>query len=140
MFLECIYARSDEPSQHTRENEHRNFDFFGRLSFIYVQWMEKNVDIFNVAARLKTVLGISFQVICSLLHIGVYRVIVAALVWFRISLAETNQTPFDFAEGESELVSGFNVEYRRGGFALIFLAEYASADFVELYLDFAVIN
>lgn len=47
------------------------------------------------------------------------------LVWFCTSLAETNRTPFDFAEGESELVSGFNVEYRRGGFALIFLAEYS---------------
>nr|QQH14401.1 NADH dehydrogenase subunit 1 [Metallus mai] len=48
------------------------------------------------------------------------------LVWFVICLAETNRTPFDFAEGESELVSGFNVEYSSGGFALIFLAEYAS--------------
>ena len=55
-----------------------------------------------------------------------------ALVWFRISLAETNRTPFDFAEGESELVSWFNVEYRRGGFALIFLAEYARILFIRI--------
>nr|UOU84888.1 NADH dehydrogenase subunit 1 [Themira lucida] len=55
-----------------------------------------------------------------------------ALVWFCISLAETNRTPFDFAEGESELVSGFNVEYSSGGFALIFLAEYASILFMSM--------
>jgi NADH-ubiquinone oxidoreductase chain 1 len=47
-------------------------------------------------------------------------------------LAETNLTPFDFAEGESELVSGFNIEYGAGGFALIFLAEYASILFMRL--------
>ena len=45
-------------------------------------------------------------------------------------VAETNRSPFDFAEGESELVSGFNVEYGRGGFALLFLAEYASILFL----------
>lgn len=55
-----------------------------------------------------------------------------AIVWFVIILAETNRTPFDFAEGESELVSGFNVEYRSGGFALIFLAEYSRILFMSI--------
>jgi NADH-ubiquinone oxidoreductase chain 1 len=54
------------------------------------------------------------------------------IVWFVSSLAETNRTPFDFAEGESELVSGFNIEYRRGGFALIFLAEYSNILFIRM--------
>nr|YP_009526743.1 NADH dehydrogenase subunit 1 [Ornebius kanetataki]AXY63962.1 NADH dehydrogenase subunit 1 [Ornebius kanetataki] len=56
------------------------------------------------------------------------------LVWFSTMLAETNRTPFDFAEGESELVSGFNVEYSSGGFALIFMAEYVSILFMSLMM------
>nr|YP_010632240.1 NADH dehydrogenase subunit 1 [Polydesma boarmoides]WBP62356.1 NADH dehydrogenase subunit 1 [Polydesma boarmoides] len=55
-----------------------------------------------------------------------------SLCWVSSMLAETNRTPFDFAEGESELVSGFNVEYSSGGFALIFLAEYSSILFMSL--------
>lgn len=53
------------------------------------------------------------------------------LCWLVSSLAETNRSPFDFAEGESELVSGFNIEYGRGGFALLFLAEYARIIFMS---------
>nr|QLY90213.1 NADH dehydrogenase subunit 1 [Hydraena gracilis] len=53
-------------------------------------------------------------------------------MWVISSLAETNRTPFDFAEGESELVSGFNVEYSGGGFALIFLAEYSNILFMSM--------
>nr|DAC84438.1 TPA_asm: NADH dehydrogenase subunit 1 [Rhodnius pictipes] len=52
--------------------------------------------------------------------------------WFSSCLAETNRSPFDFAEGESELVSGFNVEYSSGGFAFIFLSEYMNIIFMSL--------
>nr|QZK22194.1 NADH dehydrogenase subunit 1 [Amitermes sp. QLD_299] len=86
---------------------------------------------------------LSFVVlICSynLVHFYSYQVYLwlifislpLSFVWFISCLAETNRTPFDFAEGESELVSGFNVEYGAGGFALIFLAEYASILFMSL--------
>ena len=50
-------------------------------------------------------------------------------------LAELNLTPFDFSEGESELVSGFNIEYMRGLFAIIFISEYGIILFISyLYL------
>lgn len=67
-------------------------------------------------------------------HISWFILIISplAIIWFITNLAETNRTPFDFAEGESELVSGFNVEYRSGIFALIFIAEYANILIIRL--------
>nr|UCU06853.1 NADH dehydrogenase subunit 1 [Potamometra anderseni]UCU06866.1 NADH dehydrogenase subunit 1 [Potamometra anderseni] len=52
--------------------------------------------------------------------------------WVASFLAEVNRSPFDFAEGESELVSGFNVEYSSGGFAFIFLSEYMNIIFMSM--------
>lgn len=92
-----------------------------RLALILLRFIFL-IGSFNILIFLKYQLFIWF----------LFLTIPIRLVWLVISLAETNRTPFDFAEGESELVSGFNVEYRSGGFALIFLAEYARILFMRM--------
>lgn len=53
-------------------------------------------------------------------------------LWVVSCVAETNRTPFDFSEGESELVSGFNVEYGAVLFALLFIREYGIILFLRI--------
>jgi len=55
------------------------------------------------------------------------------VIWFISTVAETNRAPFDFVEGESELVSGFNVEYAGGGFAVLFMFEYSNVLFLSIF-------
>lgn len=62
------------------------------------------------------------------------------LVFFLRVLAELNRSPIDFIEGESELVSGFNVEYFSGGFVLIFLREYGIILFFSIVITYIFIN
>jgi NADH-ubiquinone oxidoreductase chain 1 len=101
----------------------------------------------GVAQTISYEVRMAFIFICLILFTGAYRIVyvrigqfymwglyshfLVFLCWLIFLLAETNRTPFDFAEGESELVSGFNVEYGRGGFALLFLGEYGSIIFIS---------
>jgi len=84
-----------------------------------------------------TVLLLSFCLFSSynLLSVHVFCYLLffphLVLISFVVLLAESNRSPFDFAEGESELVSGFNVEYSGPGFVLLFLSEYLSILFMS---------
>jgi len=60
------------------------------------------------------------------------------IVFLICSLAELNRAPFDFAEGESELVSGFNTEFINLNFSIIFLTEYGRILFIAVFLKMIV--
>lgn len=84
------------------------------------------VLLFGAGFSLNSVRVIQFN---SLLYLfGLWNMF---LLWLVTILAETRRTPFDFSEGESELVSGFNVEYGAGGFAVLFIAEYGNIIFMS---------
>ena len=95
-----------------------------------------------MAQRISFEVVMSLVVLCGVYVVGVLRVrsakswqinlfIIAGayiplfLVWLVCILAESNRAPFDFVEGESELVSGYNGEFRAGGFGLLYITEYS---------------
>jgi len=69
----------------------------------------------------------------KLAPLGVFLFGLIFVLWLS-ALAETNRRPFDFSEGESELVRGFNTEYRSVPFLMIFLAEYMSILFISILI------
>nr|YP_009500726.1 NADH dehydrogenase subunit 1 [Homotoma ficus]AWU48947.1 NADH dehydrogenase subunit 1 [Homotoma ficus] len=85
---------------------------------------------FTCSMNLHDFLNFQKENVLLFLHFPVF-------IMFLVSfLAELNRTPFDFSEGESELVSGFNVEYGGVGFSFIFLAEYLMILFASMLICF----
>lgn len=129
---------------------------FNSLNSILAGW--RAYRKFSLIGRVRTVsqlisyeavlyMCIFFIILCfrsfSLTSYGFFQVPLAFLVflpcffiWIPSMLAELNRTPYDFSEGERELVRGFNTEFGSGCFTLIFLAEYGSIVFFCMVTSF----
>lgn len=62
------------------------------------------------------------------------------MVWFFLSLIETNRAPFDLLEGERELISGFNIELGSLPFVFLFLREYGIIIVIIIILSLPLVN
>jgi len=103
----------------------------------------------RVAQRISYEVVFRTLLLCPLLVLGSYSFVIfrlsyfplvvlmfeVFLLWLIVVLAELNRAPFDFVEGESELVSGYTVEYGGVGFALIALAEYGNIYFIRIVIS-----
>nr|AJW76355.1 NADH dehydrogenase subunit 1 [Cylindraustralia sp. HS-2014] len=136
LFFLCISSLGVYMVMIAGWSSNSNYSLLGALRAV-AQTISYEVSLTLIMLSLILLVG-SFKLVDYFYYQGYIWMVVFAfplfLVWFSSSLAETNRTPFDFAEGESELVSGFNVEYSSGGFALIFLAEYAMILFMSMLM------
>lgn len=98
--------------------------------------------------RVSFEIAFSLYIFCLVLHINKYCLVsyfnfglfIIFIPFLIIILAELNRAPFDFSEGESELVRGFNVEYSSVAFVLLFLSEYGTLIFFRVLFSCIFLN
>lgn len=92
------------------------------ISIIFIFKLLNNEDILKFVDKIK------------------FNKLIIMIVIFILVLRESRRTPFDFIEGESELVSGFNIEYSRSYFSLFFIYEYGIMLFFSILLSIFIVN
>ena len=106
-------------------SSNRTYAFIGSIRGV-AQTISYEIRIAFVILRIFSLIRfLTFRKIRPLRPLTELFFLPVLLIWAVRMVAELNRTPFDFSEGESELVSGFNVEYGAVKFAIFFMAEYS---------------
>ena len=101
-----------------------------------------NLSSFALISNIRVILmGISFDLVFSFFLIfNIFSLCISYFfllsLFISICLMELGRTPFDLVEGESELVSGYNIEYGGFGFTCLFLAEYLGFFWIFILMKF----
>nr|ALO64718.1 NADH dehydrogenase subunit 1 [Nomada goodeniana] len=138
IFMILILGLSVYPIMFIGWSSNNNYSMLGALRSI-VQMISFEISLFLMMFIIMLLIeNYSFYELNNFqLNIKFMFLITPIYFMFLISmLIELNRTPFDLIEGESELVSGFNIEYYSSLFTLIFLAEYSSIIFMSMILIF----
>jgi len=132
VFLICILSAGVYPILGAGYSSNSKYSLLGRLRAV-AQTISYEVRlVFILLSIILTVESYQLDDFLNPPLWGVFAFPLLTGLWFITALAETSRTPFDFSEGESELVSGFNTEFSASGFALYFLAEYARILFIRV--------
>ena len=140
LFYLCIATMAVYPILRAGWSSNSKYTFIGRIRRLAQILSYEIRYIFIILTIILFILSYSLEAFSYNTWFFVLTNPVWFLCWMCLLVAETNRAPFDFAEGESELVSGFNTEYRRGGFAIIFLSEYGNIMFLSMLTSIFLIN
>jgi len=111
--------------------------FYSKRKYSFLGSIRSSVSSisYEIQFNLNMILFILYYKSFLLYNIKNFGVLLIFFTFFISVLVELGRTPFDYSESERELVSGFNTEYRRVGFVLLFLKEYGSLLFFRLIIN-----
>ena len=115
---------------------------YSKRKYSYLGGMRRGVASvsYEIIFSLNIIIFIFYNKSYTLRFINNIGLLILFIPFFISTLVELGRTPFDYAESESELVRGFNTEYRRVSFVLLFLKEYGSLLFFSLIISTIFFN
>ena len=113
---------------------------FSKFSFIGSLRSARQSISYEITFSFYILIFLLFFFCLEMIPLNMFIFFFLILIFFFLILAELNRAPFDFSEGESELVRGFNVEFSSVPFVLFFLSEYGILLFFSVFLSIFFFN